>query len=70
MPRYTGMTADEWAEQYSGQLTTMINLENLAGFRALFEQDGFEFDYDLDQLFEFGLELVLDGLEVKLTRLR
>ncbi len=66
----TGMTADEWAEQYSGQLTTMINLENLAGFRALFEQDGFEFDYDLDQLFEFGLELVLDGLEVKLTRLR
>jgi DNA-binding transcriptional regulator YhcF (GntR family) len=66
----TGMTADEWADQQYGQLTTMINLENLAGFRALFEQDGFEFDYDLDQLFEFGLELVLDGLEVKLTRLR
>jgi DNA-binding transcriptional regulator YhcF (GntR family) len=66
----TGMTADEWADQQYGQLTTMIKLEDLAGFRALFEQDGFEFDYDLDQLFEFGLELVLDGLEVKLTRLR
>jgi AcrR family transcriptional regulator len=63
-------TPDEWADQHYGQLTTMINLEDLAGFRALFEQDGFEFDYDLDQLFEFGLELVLDGLEVKLTRLR
>jgi AcrR family transcriptional regulator len=66
----TGMTADEWADQYTGQLTTMISLENLSGFRALFEQDGFEFDYDLDQLFEFGLELILDGLEMKLARLR
>jgi DNA-binding transcriptional regulator YhcF (GntR family) len=66
----TGMTADEWADQYNNQLTTMISLENLTGFRALFEQDGFEFDYDLDQLFEFGLELVLDGLEMKLSRLR
>jgi DNA-binding transcriptional regulator YhcF (GntR family) len=65
----TGMTADEWADQHSGPITTMINLEDLAGFRAVF-QPGFDFDYDLDQLFELGLELVLDGLEVKLSRLR
>jgi AcrR family transcriptional regulator len=65
----TGMTADEWADQNIGPIATMISLEDLAGFRAVF-QPGFEFDYDLDQLFELGLELVLDGLEVKLARLR
>lgn len=65
----TGMTADEWADHHIEPIATMISLEDLAGFRAVF-QPGFEFDYDLDQLFEFGLELVLDGLEVKLSRLR
>ncbi|MEV0291581.1 TetR/AcrR family transcriptional regulator C-terminal domain-containing protein [Kribbella sp. NPDC050820] len=65
----TGMTADEWADEHLDPLSTMISLEGLAGFRAVF-QPGFDFDYDLDRLFEFGLELVLDGLEVKLSRLR
>lgn len=65
----TGMTADEWADQNIGPISTMISLEDLAGFRAVL-QPGFEFDYDLDQVFELGLELVLDGLEVKLSRLR
>ena len=65
----TGMTADEWADQHIGPIATMISLEDLAGFRAVF-QPGFDFDYDLDQLFELGLELVLDGLAVKLSRLR
>ncbi|WP_433161943.1 GntR family transcriptional regulator [Kribbella sp. CA-247076] len=65
----TGMTADEWADEHMGPITAVINLEDLAGFRAVF-QGGFDFDYDLDRLFGFGLELVLDGLEVKLSRLR
>lgn len=65
----TGMTAGEWADHHIGPIATMISLEDVAGFRAIF-QPGFDFDYDLDQLFEFGLELVLDGLEVKLSRLR
>jgi hypothetical protein len=43
---------------------------DLPGFRALALPDGFDFDFDLDQLFEFGLELVLDGLAVKLQRAR
>jgi hypothetical protein len=47
----------------------MISLEDLAGMRAVL-RPGFDFDYDLDRLFGFGLELVLDGLENKLARLR
>ena len=47
----------------------MVAEQDLAGFRALTEPE-FEFDYDLDQLFEFGLEIVLDGLAVKLQRMR
>jgi AcrR family transcriptional regulator len=65
----TGMTADEWADEHVGPIATMISLEDLAGFRAVF-QPSFDFDYDLDRLFEFGLELLLDGLGNKLARLR
>jgi DNA-binding transcriptional regulator YhcF (GntR family) len=64
----TGMTADEWVASQADELTTLISAENLPGFRAL--PDGFDFDFDLDQLFEFGLQLVLDGLAVKLQRTR
>jgi DNA-binding transcriptional regulator YhcF (GntR family) len=65
----TGMTADEWADRQAAQLAAMIAENNLTGFRALAEPDGFEFDFELDQLFDFGLGIVLDGLAVKL-RLR
>lgn len=66
----TGLTADEWADQQAGRLAELIVEQDLAGFRALAEPDGFEFDFDLDQLFEFGLGIVLDGLAVKLQRQR
>ncbi|WP_344839522.1 GntR family transcriptional regulator [Kribbella ginsengisoli] len=66
----TGMTADEWADQQAGRLAELIVEQDLAGFRALAEPDGFEFDFQLDDLFEFGLGIVLDGLAVKLQRLR
>ena len=62
----TGLTADEWADHQQEQLATLIRTEDLAGFRALDLPDGF--DFDLDLLFEFGLELVLDGLAAKLQR--
>jgi AcrR family transcriptional regulator len=60
----TGMTADEWATHHSDRLADLIQTENLAGFRALAEPDGFEFDFDLDQLFDFGLTTLLNGLAV------
>jgi DNA-binding transcriptional regulator YhcF (GntR family) len=66
----TGLTADEWADQQTGRLAELIVKQDLAGFRALAEPDGFEFDFDLEQLFEFGLGIVLDGLAVKLQRQR
>ncbi|WBQ06653.1 GntR family transcriptional regulator [Kribbella sp. CA-293567] len=66
----TGLTADEWADQQAGRLAALVAEQDLAGFRALAQPDGFDFDFDLDQLFEFGLGIVLDGLAVKLQRLR
>ncbi|HEU4947261.1 MAG TPA: TetR/AcrR family transcriptional regulator C-terminal domain-containing protein [Kribbella sp.] len=62
----TGLTADEWAASQADALAELIDSEDLPGFRALALPNGFDFDFDLDQLFEFGLQLVLDGLAVKL----
>lgn len=62
----TGLTADEWAARQSAQLAAIVAEDNLAGFRAIAVPDGFEFDFDLDRLFEFGLGIMLDGLAVKL----
>ncbi|MGW6282802.1 GntR family transcriptional regulator [Kribbella sp. NPDC055071] len=65
----TGLTNDEWADRQGPQLAEMISSTDLAGFHWFFAER-FEFDLDLDQLFEFGLELLLDGLEKRLARLR
>ena len=66
----TGLTADEWADTQAGRLAALVAEQDLAGFRALAQRDGFDFDFELDQLFEFGLGIVLDGLAVKLQRMR
>ncbi|NIK56773.1 GntR family transcriptional regulator [Kribbella shirazensis] len=61
----TGVTADEWATHQTDQLAVLIAAGNLTAFRELLA-DGFDFDYDLDQLFEFGLDIFLDGLAARL----
>ncbi|HEY3557344.1 MAG TPA: GntR family transcriptional regulator [Kribbella sp.] len=61
----TGVTADEWATQQGDRLAAMIATGNLTAFRELLA-DGFDYDYDLDQLFEFGLNVYLDGLATRL----
>jgi len=61
----TGVTADEWADRQGGQLAAMIAAGNLTAFQELLA-DGFDYDYDLDQLFEFGLAIFLDGLSARL----
>jgi AcrR family transcriptional regulator len=66
----TGMTADEWATRQADQLAALVQTDDLPGFRALAVPNGFDFDFDLDQLFEFGLELVLDGLAARLQNSR
>ena len=57
------MTADEWAALQADRLADLIRTGGLVGFQALAD---FEFDYDLDQLFDFGLKVLLDGLAVTL----
>ena len=61
----TGVTADEWADRQGDQLAAMIAAGNLTAFQELLA-DGFDYDYDLDQLFEFGLAIFLDGLSARL----
>jgi DNA-binding transcriptional regulator YhcF (GntR family) len=61
----TGVTADEWVVGQGDQLAAMIAMGNLTAFRDLLA-DGFDYEYDLDRLFEFGLEVFLDGLATRL----
>jgi AcrR family transcriptional regulator len=61
----TGITADEWAAHQGDQLAAMVAAGNLTAFRDLLAY-GFDYDYDLDQLFEFGLQIFLDGLAPRL----
>lgn len=64
----SGLSADEWVDSQHQRMTELMVLDDLAGFRAMGLAGGFEFDFDLDQLFEFGLGLVLDGLQARLER--
>ncbi|GAB3947244.1 GntR family transcriptional regulator [Kribbella albertanoniae] len=61
----TGLTADDWAERQTEQMAAVIAAGNLTAFRDLMADD-WDFDYDLDRLFAFGLDLMLDGLAVRL----
>ena len=61
----TGITADEWATRQGDQMAALIAAGNLTAFQELLA-DGFEYEYDLDQLFEFGLGVFLDGLSTRL----
>lgn len=62
-----GLTDEEWMDSREGELTALLAGGRypsfgamLADFDAMPEADSF--DFDLDQLFEFALERVLDGL--------
>ncbi|MEU4242308.1 TetR/AcrR family transcriptional regulator C-terminal domain-containing protein [Actinoplanes sp. NPDC026619] len=58
--RDSGLTADQWIETQTEVLTAVMNDGGMPHFRALTTQP---FDFDLAQLFEFGLARLLDGLE-------
>lgn len=63
----TGMTNDEWADSHDGQIDLILGAApgSYGGLRYVIEQG---FDYDLDAVFEAGLRLMLDGVEVALAR--
>jgi hypothetical protein len=58
----TGLTADEWMITQEGQLREIAASGRLPAFGRVIEELGGDFDLDLDQLFEFGLSALLDGL--------
>ncbi|WP_371404862.1 GntR family transcriptional regulator [Kribbella sp. NBC_00662] len=60
----TGVTADEWVTEQADRLGAMVAMGDLPAFRELLA-DGFDYEYDLDQLFEFGLDVFLDGLSTR-----
>ncbi|MFF0868371.1 TetR/AcrR family transcriptional regulator C-terminal domain-containing protein [Nonomuraea sp. NPDC003560] len=58
----TGLTADEWMTSREGELQALAESGRLTAFTGVIEELGGEFDLDLDRLFAFGLDALLDGL--------
>lgn len=59
--RETGLTSDQWLETQDSAIAGVIDAGTLVHFRELTEHG---FDFDLNQLFEFGLARLLDGLSL------
>ncbi|HEX4223542.1 MAG TPA: TetR/AcrR family transcriptional regulator C-terminal domain-containing protein [Pseudonocardiaceae bacterium] len=63
--RDTGMTSDEWVENLEARdsgVDEMFNPENFPMLGYIAEAG---FDFDLDNVFEFGLQRILDGLTAR-----
>lgn len=56
----TGLTADEYMNTRSTELAAMMSPTELPLLTSLVNAD--DFDLDLDALFEFGLQRLLDGI--------
>jgi DNA-binding transcriptional regulator YhcF (GntR family) len=59
----TGMTNDEWIETQESDVRTLLATGRFPTFEYVVEQ---QFDYDMDTLFEYGLQRLLDGIEMRL----
>jgi len=59
----TGMSAGEWMDAQQPALRGVAESDELRAFGTVIEELGDDFDLDLDRLFEFGLQPLLDGLE-------
>lgn len=57
----TGLTADEFMSTRAGDMAALNTPEKLPMLSALVRSD--DFDLDVDELFEFGLQRLLDGRE-------
>ena len=62
----TGLTADEYMTTRSTDIAAMVSPAELPMLASLVRSD--DFDLDLDALFEFGLQRLLDGIEAWLAR--
>jgi hypothetical protein len=59
----TGMTNDEWIETQEFDIGEVLASGRFPTFEYVVQQ---QFDCDLDAVFEYGLQRLLDGIEVKL----
>ncbi len=62
----TGLTADEYMTTRTADVEAMVSPTELPLLASLVRTD--DFDLDLDALFEFGLQRLLDGIEGWLAR--
>jgi DNA-binding transcriptional regulator YhcF (GntR family) len=63
----TGLTNDEWMETQAFDLTDLLATGRFPTFEYLVQQ---EFDYDLDRVFEYGLQRLLDGIEARIRTMQ
>ncbi|ADD45187.1 TetR/AcrR family transcriptional regulator C-terminal domain-containing protein [Stackebrandtia nassauensis] len=63
----TGMGSEEWMSDAEPQLGDLMASGRFPAFREVIADLEFEYDHDLDALFEFGLASMLDGVAAKLT---
>jgi AcrR family transcriptional regulator len=60
----TGITSDEWMASQEQMLTTILASGRFPMLSGIATRP--DFDFDLDTLFEFGLQLLLDGLAARI----
>lgn len=63
----TGMTNEEWIETQGAGMDAVLATGRYPTLEHVF---GLEFDFDLDAVFEYGVQRLLDGVEVRLRALR
>jgi hypothetical protein len=61
----TGLDADEWMDTQVPSLRSMVAAGNLPTLGRMLDTT---YDYDLDTVFEFGLQRLLDGFAVLIDR--
>jgi DNA-binding transcriptional regulator YhcF (GntR family) len=62
--QYTGMTGEQWMEVQSPAFVAIMASGDTPTFARVTTQPGLDFDADLETLFEFGLQRLLDGFAV------
>jgi hypothetical protein len=58
----SGITSDQWMASQDQTLTTILASGRFPMLSSIAARPDFDFDLDLDRLFEFGLRLLPDGL--------
>ncbi|MEU4219014.1 GntR family transcriptional regulator [Actinoplanes sp. NPDC026623] len=65
----TGLSEDQWMDLHGPALGALAASGRYPGFAALMTAfDGRGYDLDLDKIFELGLQTLLDGLAILLSR--